>query len=511
MNKIKCQICGKEFKKIEYHLSVKHNMNSKEYFDKYIDEQGKCGTCGKPTTFLGLKYGYRKYCSSKCAASNFETKQKREQTNLKKYGVKNISENEAIKQKKKETVFQNYGTTHPLKNIEYREQQKAKNRENFGQDWYTQTKDFKQSYKKTCLEKYGVENFAQSDEYLIKSNRSRKSKTNKMIQQGYIPKEEICAEYGTGWLQANIIVPTIYYNKSYIHESNIQKIIDYVKIHKYTSISNKEKQIVDYIRSIYNGEIIENTRKIISPQELDIYIPEKNLAIEFNGNFWHSTQNIENKYYHFNKSIVCEEKGIRLIHIYEYELEENIWPKIKLMLNEALGITHKIYARQCEIREISNKDAKELNNAVHLQGHRNAKITYGLFYENKLVQLMSFSNTRYNKNLKNENEWEIIRGCPGSNTSVIGGISKLLKHFIRDYKPSKIFSYCDFNKFNGKSYEAVGMKFIGYTSPDKTWIVNGEAIKRNPNRYQELKGNPVIWGSGSKKYVLELEVNNNGE
>lgn len=55
------------------------------------------------------------------------------------------------------------------------------------------------------------------------------------------------------------------------------------------------------------------------------------------------------------------------------------------------------------------------------------------------------------------------------------------------------------------------MKFIGYTSPDKTWIVNGEAVKRNPNRYKELKGNPIIWGSGSKKYVLELEVNNNGE
>ena len=291
-----------------------------------------------------------------------------------------------------------------MKNIKYREQQKTKNRENFGQDWYTQTEDFKQSYKKACLNKYGVENFAQSKEYLIRSNHSRKSKINKMIQQGYIPKEEICAEYGTGWLQAGIIIPTTYYHKSYIHESEIQKIIDYVETHKDTSISKKEKQIVEYIRSIYDGEIVENTRKVISPQELDIYIPEKKLAIEFNGNFWHSTQNIENKYYHFNKSIACEEKGIRLIHIYEYELEENIWLKIKLMLNEALGITNKVYARQCEIREISNKEARVLNEKVHLQGHRNAKITYGLFYKNELVQLMSFSNTKYNRNLQNENE-----------------------------------------------------------------------------------------------------------
>ena len=64
---------------------------------------------------------------------------------------------------------------------------------------------------------------------------------------------------------------------------------------------------------------------------------------------------------------------------------------------------------------------------------------------------MSFSKTKYNRNL-GENEWEIIRGCPGSNNIVVGGVSKLFKHFIEDYKPNKVFSYCDFNKFDGKSY-----------------------------------------------------------
>jgi hypothetical protein len=166
---------------------------------------------------------------------------------------------------------------------------------------------------------------------------------------------------------------------------------------------------------------------------------------------------------------------------------------------------YKIYARQCEIKQISNKDAKILNEKVHLQGHRNAQITYGLFYNNELVQLMSFSKTHYNKNLKNDNDWEIIRGCPGSNTTDIVGVSKLLKHFIDDYTPDNIFSYCDFNKFSGKSYEKCSMKFIGYTGPNK-WILVGEkVINRNPKKYKDYKNYFTIWGAGSKKYLLALK------
>ena len=143
-----------------------------------------------------------------------------------------------------------------------------------------------------------------------------------------------------------------------------------------------------------------------------------------------------------------------------------------------------------------------------MQGHRNAQVTYGLYYHNELVQLMSFSKTKYNRNLKDNNSWEIIRGCPGSNNIVIGGVSKLLSHFIRDYKPSKIFSYCDFNKFDGRSYEAAGMKFIGYTGPDMKWVINdfNTVVNRQPSKHSELKAAAIaqVFGAGSKKYLLEL-------
>lgn len=156
----------------------------------------------------------------------------------------------------------------------------------------------------------------------------------------------------------------------------------------------------------------------------------------------------------------------------------------------------RIYARDCEIRQISDKEASVLNNKVHLQNHRKAHITYGLFYNNELVQLMSFSkNKKY--------QWEIIRGCPGSNNIVIGGVSKLFKHFIRDYTPDEVFSYCDFNKFDGKSYEELGMKFIGYTAPDMKYIIKGKVVNRNPSKYKDIKSSieARIYGAGSKKYL----------
>lgn len=171
------------------------------------------------------------------------------------------------------------------------------------------------------------------------------------------------------------------------------------------------------------------------------------------------------------------------------------------MLRISLGKTKtRIYARNCEIKQISNKEAKPFNDKNHLQGHRNAKVTYGLFYKNTLVQLMSFSHNR-------KYEWEIIRGCPASNNIVVGGVSKLFNHFIKDYNPKEIFSYCDFNKFDGKGYEAIGMKFIGYTGPDKFYSIKGLKVMRNPHKKEELEriSDFIIYGAGSKKYLWKKD------
>ena len=179
--------------------------------------------------------------------------------------------------------------------------------------------------------------------------------------------------------------------------------------------------------------------------------------------------------------------------------------KIESLLKLALGVGYsKIGARKCEIRKISNKEAKDFNEKNHLQGHRNAQVTYGLFYNNELVQLMSFSKTKWNRNLKSENSWEIIRGCPASNNQILGGVSKLFAHFVKEYDPDSVFSYCDFNKFDGRGYKEIGMEFIGFTGPDKFYVMqDGSKQMRNPHKRKELRENCnfIVFGAGSKKFL----------
>lgn len=299
---------------------------------------------------------------------------------------------------------------------------------------------------------------------------------------------------------------------TYINKKYLALFEEYSQSNHSKGTSNAEQLLYEYIKSVYPGEIRQHVKNLLKEPsgkyyEIDIYLPALKIGVEYNGLYWHSELQKE-KDYHFTKSKLAEERGIRLINIYEDEwLDPQTRPKIEALLKISFGqVPARIYARNCLIKEITNIEARPFNEMHHLQGHRNAQITYGLFYNNELVQLMSFSKTHYNKNLKSDDSWEIIRGCPGSNNIVVGGVSKLLAYFIKKNNPAEIFSYCDFNKFNGISYEKAGMVFEGYTGPDMTWWIGNKRVARQPKKHKELKQQATcrIFGSGSKKYRLIL-------
>lgn len=399
--------------------------------------------------------------------------EKRNITNKKTYGVENVFANKDIIEKLEQTKLNKYGDKH------FTNREKA---------------------KQTCLSKYGAETYLSSmTNANLYSNTHECSELYKSCFNDKTALENLISslEHKTSSaLGAALGVP---YGQA-LHLLEKHDLLSMINLKDYSSQS--ERELVEFIGK---DLCLTRDRTAISPYEIDIYVPSKKIGIEFNGSYWHSSI-YKDKNYHFNKSKIAEKNGIRLIHIYEYEWTNPAQrKKIELMLNIALGrVNNKIYARQCDIRKISNQEAKSLNEQVHLQGHRNAQVTYGLFYKNELVQLMSFSKTKYNRNLKDDNSWEIIRGCPGSNNIVVGGVSRLFTHFIRDYSPTKVFSYCDFNKFDGKSYEALGMKFIGYTGPDMKWLLQDDrVINRSPSKHSKLKSiaKAQIFGSGSKKYV----------
>ena len=418
--------------------------------------------------------------------SNYVNSEQAKQTCLDKYGVSNYSSTTDCRAKVVSTNLQKYGTETPAQN-----------------------KDILNKMKQTCLVKYGVDNYWKSDAF-----------KNEMQQLYFNKFPELSSEYkeiyhDTNKLKDYIMTLTDRTVIGIAKSFNISRdsayallykhdLLDFVDVRKQTS--SYEREIAEYIGL---DLCVLNDRTVFSGKELDIYVPTRKLGIEINGTYWHSAL-FKAKNYHLDKSKLAEQHGIRLIHIYEYEwLDPKQQHKIKLLLDIALGrVKTKIYARDCTIKQISNVEAKPLNEAVHLQGHRNAQITYGLFYNNELVQLMSFSKTRYNRNIKDNNTWEIIRGCPGSNNIVVGGVSKLFTHFVKDYNPTAIFSYCDFNKFNGISYETLGMQFIGYTGPDMKWILSdGSVVNRNPKKHSEIKAfaKTQIFGAGSKKYLWKAE------
>ena len=345
--------------------------------------------------------------------------------------------------------------------------------------------------QRSFLEKYGIE-WAHTSHIQHYDIWTDKEKFINQLSSGFDHKpsqNDICEFFNVGL-------------------TSVQRKLNEFNCHELLSSGSPRSHYEDEIATIY-GDCELNVKNVLDGYEIDLYYEKEKIGIEFNGDYWHSDL-FKEKDYHFKKAIEASKKGIRLIHIYEHEWND---PVKKEIINSLLNITfkkqtEKIYARQCSIRLIENKEAKPFNDMNHLQGHRNAEVTYGLFYKNNLVQLMSFSRTKYNRNLKNENDWEIIRGCPGSNNIVIGGVSKLFKHFIKEHNPDKIFSYCDFNKFDGKSYESIGMKFIGYTGPDMLWLLrDGKVAKRSPKMHKILKEEAMgkIWGAGSKKYLWTKE------
>ena len=474
------------------------------------------------------KYGTESYTQTE------EYRAKYKQTCLNKYGVESHNQADSVKEKYKNTCMERYGVettavipevasqreltcllkygvSNPAQSSAIQDKIKNTNIERYGVSSYTQTEEFHKKVVNACLVKFGETSYSKTKEH--RENMSRLSKERS--EQNW--SEECRAVLQDRNSLFNYLVsldkkPTVLELSSRFNcsISTIGERARQWELYGYFNLSystsSYEKEIKAFLKEL--GVDVSKNRMQLDGLEIDLYNEEKKIGIEFNGTYWHSLSVLGDKNYHLKKSKLAESKGIRLIHVYEYEWNDpNKRPLIESLIKIAFGkVNEKIYARKCEIREVSNKEAKDFNNKNHLQGHRNAQVTYGLYYQGQLRQLMSFSKTKYNKNLKGDNEWEIIRGCPGSNNIVVGGVSRLFKHFIEQNNPDKVFSYCDFNKFDGKGYEAIGMCFMGYTGPDMKWVLKDRSVvSRQPSKHAELKKQSVdqIFGAGSKKYIWE--------
>lgn len=250
---------------------------------------------------------------------------------------------------------------------------------------------------------------------------------------------------------------------------------------KFNKISNQHQQLIEYIRSIVgNDNLLINDRTVLNGKEVDLYIPSKKLAIEYNGVFYHTFRPEQSKpslrkdrNYHLIKTIECQKNDIRLIHIYsdDWIYKNNIWKSIlsNILANEQ----SKFYARKLSINIPSKTEKKLFLNENHLQGDDKSNIWFGLYENTELISLMTFCKSRYNKNYT----WELSRYCVKLNTICVGGFSKLLKHFQMQYK-GDIISYADYSRSQGDVYIKNGFKFIKRNIPSYAYVDFSKNEKR---------------------------------
>jgi hypothetical protein len=486
-------------------------------------EQHLC-YCGNPTRFNKKTKKWGKYCSPRCISNSPEVIEKRKKTNLEKYGVENPAKSILSINKMKSTISNK--TSEEKKEINLRRQSTVKER--YGVENIMQLDSTKESLKNTVFTLYGVDNAAKStivqkkieetniERYGVKApaqNIEIKEKVKKTTQEryGYTTilsspsfKEHYNKEskriFYESLLSDNRLQGKVkpLFTWKYFLETKREKYQEFnweclkCGTHFYFYLENGivprcpscypllragESLMEKEIHTSLSGEFSFETRKlnIIPPYELDIYFPDHNIAIEFNGTYWHSESAKKDKSYHLNKTLLCESKGINLIHIFEWQWVSQKEIILSILYNRLNG--SKILrtgARKCKIERISTQIERSFLKENHIQGYIPSKICYGLINKDgEIIQIASFGYSRYNHNY----EWELLRSCSKLQNSVQGGLSKLMANFIKENDPVSIISYCDRGLFNGKGYTSSGFTLVEYTSPSYWYTKNHKTVE----------------------------------
>jgi len=460
-----------------------------------------------------------------------EIVRRRKETNLKRRGVDVPSKDPIVIEKMRQTFIRNYGVDHPLKLNRIKEKSKDTYKERTGFEYSFQNPEVREKGKLTSINKYGVDHWTKSPEGKEKLRNKYEEKQKPYFiraLRGFLESEELelLDEYKHAHYH-HLWKCTKCKNTFRTCWNNIQQGYKCpVCFKRDGGTSLAEGEIYNFIKGIIGSEteILLNTRRVIYPLELDLYIPEKRLAIEYNGLFWHSIgeeKNKDNKIdenYHLLKLKECINKDIRLIQIFE---DEWLFKKdiVKSRLRQILGDKglSRIYARKCHVREIKNSDKDLFLLENHIQGTDISKIRIGAFYDEELVSVMTFSKGNISKGNKNaDGIWELNRFCSKNNYIVVGIASKLLSYFKKNYEWKELYSYADRRWSVGNLYYQLGFQLDKETGCNY-WYVKGykrihrfNLRKTNDEQSDKIsekllrlsQGYRIIWDCGNLKFLL---------
>lgn len=451
---------------------------------------GKAGVCAcaKESVSSSVSKSKKEYTTEK----KNEINQKRKLTTFEKYGVENNGQIDKSKDAHK--LF--YKDKNKVDQVV--EQIKNTKVNLYGDEKYNNRK----KAEDTCLTRYGVKN--------TWSLTTDKQNPNLEILKN---KEQL----------------SLYYPKYSVEE--IGKLLDVHPhtVYRYLSTngfrepykSTFEKEIIYFLNTLGINNILTNKRNIIG-KELDIFLPDSNLAIEYNGVYWHHDKIPHiTKTYHRDKFRICENQGIELFTIFSdsWDDKKQVW---KNKIKAKLGLADKVYARNTTAVNLEPADTMEILNNNHIQGYCTSEVALGLEHNGELVAAMTFSKSRagIGKN-RGDHSYELVRYV--SSKTVVGGASKLLSHFIKLYQPKTVVSYSDNQYSTGNLYRQLGFRLendqsIGYKyyDPQKKkmyhrynftkhkLVKQGFDANKTEKQIMDELGYLRIYDCGSKTWVIDI-------
>ena len=422
---ITCSVCEKQLvsiKSLSQHI-LNHKITSEEYYCMYIGQPKLCTSCGTKTKFLDLTRGYQNFCGLKCSNNNQERKEKFSES----YSKNNMEE---VKRKREETNIERFGDPSANRNEEIKERTKN-------------------SFFKNRIPKV-VEQFRSYDIEVLNIEDYNNYTT---------PIKLKCLKCGKEFEESLFNV----YQRTYKCSCQLKH-----------SSSIGESELKEFILSIISDEIIMNSKP--GKFEIDILIPSKKIAIEYNGLYWHSELILRDPVkYHVSKLEECNKLGFKLIQIFE---DEWLFKKdiVKSRLKMALGCNNvtRIHARKCEIKEINSNTKNDFLDMYHIQGMDISIVRLGSFYNDELISVMTFSYGNISKGSKKViGEYELSRFCISDKYVIPGIASKMLSYFKRKYDWSLIYSYADRRWSEGNLYYKLGFKLDRITDPNYWYTKDG--------------------------------------
>jgi len=459
-----------------------------------------CENCGSPTQFDRTDGCYRRFCSKACAARDSNTKQKKASSTERIYGNRSYFQTDDYHRKARATSLSKYGVEVPSASPIVRAKIESTNLSLYGHRSTLSVPDVQDKIKKTLLDRYGVANPMHVPEIVAKTTENTRTayaeRLQEILDRRYRTNLDRYGRYDPAQLHMSMDMIDLSYNRQWLQEQNAQYPLCYIakKLGMGTSqlsvrfnklglvpvqhaISSHHQFILDHLRSKYYGEICINDRKVLNGMELDIVLPELNLAIEIDGVYWHGELGGNKPYdYHLEKTRKCAELGIRLVHIWDTEIADKL-DIVKSRLDNLLGVnSNRIGARKLVVTKISNDQAATFHNQNHLSGAAPANQHYALASQDGVIYMcMSIGHSRYDKTA----DLEIIRSSTRCGIVIPGGVSKLINAVGLDHFGKKIITYSDLRWGPGLSYGLAGFSHVKNTGPGYWYVKAGKVYHRS--------------------------------